>query len=454
MQVGRVLVVDDDEDLLALLEVGLTAHDFEVEGCPSAEAALARIDAGWDAILTDLSMPGMDGLAFCRRVLDDHPEQPVLVMTAYGKLETAVEALRAGAWDYILKPLDVNALAHRLVRVVEGRKLRAEVERLNAAVEASRSFSAMIGASAPMKQIYDLLERVGASEAFVLVTGESGTGKELVARALHESSRRCEGPFVTVNCAAVPHALMESELFGHAKGAFTDARSDRQGLFEAASGGTLFLDEIGEMPLSVQPKLLRVLEERAVRPVGSNAEQAIDVRVIVATNRDLETAIEEGKFREDLYFRVNVVHVELPPLRARGNDVLLLANHFLTRFSAAARREITGLSSAAAERLMGYNWPGNVRELRNCLERAVALARYSEITVDDLPPRVRDFNRSHVLVAAQDPTELLPMEEVECRYIERVMEAVGGNKTMAARVLGFDRKTLYRKLARMENNSS
>ncbi len=251
-----------------------------------------------------------------------------------------------------------------------------------------------------------------------------------------------------MNCAAIPQSLIESELFGHVRGAFTDARNARTGLFVRASGGTLFLDEIGEMPLELQPKLLRALQERTVSPLGADAEVAFDVRLISATNRDLELAIEERRFREDLFFRVNVVHVELPPLRARGSDVLLLAQRFIERCAARGQKEVRGLSAAAAEMLLAYAWPGNVRELQNCMERAVALTRAEEIGIGDLPEKIRAYRASHVLVAGDDPSELVPMEEVERRYVLRVMEAVGGSKTLAARVLGFDRRTLYRKLER------
>jgi two-component system, NtrC family, response regulator AtoC len=253
---------------------------------------------------------------------------------------------------------------------------------------------------------------------------------------------------VAINCAAVPETLLESELFGHARGAFTDAKTARAGLFVQARGGTLFLDEIGDLPLGLQPKLLRALQERRVRPLGGEGEVAIDVRIIAATNRDLETAVAERSFREDLYYRINVIHVELPPLRARGNDVLLLAQHFLERCAAAAGKRIPGLSPSAADRLVSYSWPGNVRELQNCVERAVALAQYDTIVVEDLPEKVRSYHHSHVVVAGQDPSELVSMEELERRYIHRVLEAVGGNKTLAARILGFDRTTLYRKLER------
>ena len=299
-----------------------------------------------------------------------------------------------------------------------------------------------------MKAVYELLERVAESDASVLITGESGTGKEMVARALHRRGRRNAGPFVAVNCAAMPEALLESELFGHVKGAFTDARTARTGLFVKASGGTLFLDEIGELPLPLQPKLLRALQERAVRPVGSDDEVPFQVRLVAATNRDLETAVEERRFREDLFFRINVIHVEMPPLRARGSDVLLLAQHFLVKDAALAGKPVTGISAAAAEKLLAYSWPGNVRELQNCIERAIALTQFHEIAVDDLPERVRAYRGSQIVISADDLGELVPMEEVERRYVLRVLEAVGGSRTRAAKVLGFDRKTLYRKLER------
>jgi two-component system response regulator HydG len=300
-----------------------------------------------------------------------------------------------------------------------------------------------------MRAVYDLIERVADSETTVLVTGESGTGKELVAAALHSLSRRRELPFVAINCAAMPEGVLESELFGHTRGAFTDAKNDRPGLFLQAEGGTLFLDEIGDLPLTLQPKLLRVLQDRTVRPVGGRSWVPINVRLIVATNRDLESAIEEGRFREDLYYRINVVHIDLPPLRSRAGDVLPLAQHFLRQFAERAGKNVIGIAPAAANKLVAYTWPGNVRELQNCVERSVALARYDQIGVDDLPEKVRSYRSSHVIVPGDDPSEFVPMEEVERRYIARVMEAVGGNKTAAARILGLDRKRLYRMLDRL-----
>jgi DNA-binding NtrC family response regulator len=280
----------------------------------------------------------------------------------------------------------------------------------------------------------------------VLVTGESGTGKEVVARALHDLGPHARGPFVAVNCSAVPEALLESELFGHARGAFTDARAPRTGLFLQAHGGTLLLDEIGDMPMSLQPKLLRALQERTVRPVGGDSEQPFDARIVATTNRDLRALVDESRFREDLYFRINVINVVLPPLRARGGDVLVLAQHFVDMHAARSSKSVTGIAPAAAERLLAYPWPGNVRELQNCVERAIALTRRSEIQVEDLPETVRHFKRSHVLIAASDPSELVPLDEVERRYVLRVVEAAGGNKSLAAQILGITRKTLYRKL--------
>jgi DNA-binding NtrC family response regulator len=281
----------------------------------------------------------------------------------------------------------------------------------------------------------------------VLITGESGTGKELVARALHQRGTRSRAPFVAINCAAVPEALLESELFGHAKGAFTDARSDRIGLFAQAEGGTLFLDEIGELPLGLQPKLLRALQERTVRPLGGNSEVAFDARIVAATNRDLETEVAEGRFREDLFYRIHVLEIATPPLRICGNDVLTLAHRFMEQFALAQGKPITGLMPATAEKLLAYPWPGNVRELQNTIERAVTLCRHSHLMVDDLPAKVRDHEQSR-LVLTMDPSDMVPMEEIERRYVTHVYEVCNGNKSLAAKVLGWSRKTLYRKLRR------
>ncbi|MFT3766154.1 MAG: sigma-54 dependent transcriptional regulator [Minicystis sp.] len=446
----HVLIVDDDQAMCDLLEADLRDRRFTTAartGAPEALALLAERD--FDVVLTDLNMRGMSGIELCRRVAESRPDVPVVVITAFGSIETAVQAIRAGAYDYITKPIDVEALTLALDRAIEHHALRQEVRRLRRAVDEGSRFGDLVGRSDAMRGVYDLLARVADSDASVLITGESGTGKEIVAKALHARGRRKSGPFVAVNCAAVPETLLESELFGHVKGAFTDARTARTGLFVQASGGTIFLDEIGELPMGMQPKLLRALQERAVRPVGGSAEVPFDARIVAATNRDLETAIEERRFREDLYYRVNVIHVPLPPLRARGGDVLLLAQRFLEAASSRAGKNVTGISPPAAEKLLAYAWPGNVRELMNAVERAVALTRYEQITVDDLPEKIRDHRpSSHVLVTADSPAELVPLEEVERRYALRVLEAAGGNKTLAAKILGLDRKTLHRKLER------
>ncbi len=443
----NVLVVDDDLASRELLRKGLSPAGFDVSSAPSADEAL-RVLNGSDVgvVLTDVNMPGSSGIELCRRVAELHPDVPTIVVTGFGSLQTAVEAMRAGAYDFITKPFDLDAVGLAIERALRHRELRDEVRRLRLEVSHARPATDLLGSSAPMLEVQRLISRVADTDMTVLVTGESGTGKELVARALHEASRRSAGPFVALNCAALPEQLLESELFGHARGAFTDARSSRAGLFAEANGGVLFLDEIGEMPLGLQPKLLRALEQRAVRPVGASGEVAFDVRVVAATNRDIETAVAEGRFREDLFYRVNTITIELPPLRSRGADVLMLAQHFLERATARLGKPVVGLSAPAAEKLAAYAWPGNVRELRNCVDRAVALTAFDQIGVADLPAKVRDFKTNHVLVVSDDPAELVPLEEVERRYILRVLDTVGGNKSMAARVLGLNRKTLYRKL--------
>jgi two-component system, NtrC family, response regulator AtoC len=446
---GRVLLIDDDRDMCEMLSDGLKRRGFEVTWRTVPDEGLRLVgEQDFDVMITDLNMQGMSGVDLCQQVATVREDLPVVVVTAFGSLEAAVAAIRAGAYDFVTKPFAIEALTLTLERAVRHRQLREEVKRLRIAVKGPEGIEEMIGTSAPMQKVYDLIDRVAQTDTTCLITGESGTGKELVARALHKHSDRKEGPFVAVNTAAMPESLLESELFGHVKGAFTDARNSRPGLFNKAHGGTLFLDEIGEMPPGMQAKLLRALQERTVRPVGGDAEIPFDARIIAATNRDLETEVESHRFREDLYYRINVVRIHIPPLRSRGSDVLMLAQHFIERFAMRNKTAVVGLSSAAAEKLLSYPWPGNVRELQNCIERAVALARFDKLAVDDLPEKIRDFQSSKIIVETQDPAELLPMDEVERRYILRVLEAVGGNKTLAAQVLGFDRRTLYRKLER------
>jgi two-component system response regulator HydG len=445
---ARVLIVDDDPAMCAMLRAHLVKRRYEVATSEVAADAFDTLRGGdFDVVVTDLQMRGMNGLELCERIAANRPDIPVIVITAFGSLERAIAAIRVGAYDFVPKPFDIEHLCIALERAIQHRSLRAEVVRLRQVASRPRRGD-LLGESAAMRHVLELVERVGDSESSVLITGESGTGKELVARALHETGARRDGPFVAINCAAVPETLLESELFGHARGAFTDARSARAGLFVQAGGGTLFLDEIGELPVGLQPKLLRALQERRVRPLGGDGEITVDARIIAATNRDLESAVAERAFREDLYYRINVIHIELPSLRARGGDILLLAQSFLERCASAAGKRIRGISPAAADRLVSYSWPGNVRELQNCVERAVALAQFDDILVEDLPEKIRTYHHSHVVVAGEDPSELVSMEELERRYIHRVLEAAGGNKTLAARILGFDRTTLYRKLER------
>jgi len=444
---GRVLVVDDDRSMCEMLEDVLEQHGFTVRWTTDAGEIPALLDAGDpDVVLTDLNMRGVTGLDVCERVAASRPDVPVIVITAFGSMETAIAAIRAGAYDFVTKPPDIDVLVVALARAIQHRTLSAEVKRLRSIVEKSERFGQVLGDSPAMRRVYDVLDRIADSTASVLITGETGTGKEVVARALHERGPRRKGPFIAINCSAMPETLLESELFGHVRGAFTDARAPRTGLCVQASGGTLLLDEIGDMPLALQPKLLRVLQERHVRPVGGDEEVPIDVRVVATTNRDLQALIAANRFREDLYFRINVIHVELPPLHARGNDVLLLAQHFLELCAARTGKRIIGIAPEAAERLLEYAWPGNVRELQNCIERAVALARYDQVTVGDLPEALRTQRRPAPTAAGDEPAELVALAELERRHILRVVEASGGNKTLAADTLGITRKTLYRKL--------
>jgi DNA-binding NtrC family response regulator len=447
----RVLIIDDDPSMLEMLRSELERRSYDVITQPSPEAALRDLaDQDFGVILSDLTMRGMSGVDLCREVVLLREDTPVIVMTAFASIESAIASIRAGAYDFVIKPLDPDDLVMTIERALRHRELREEVTRLRRAVSELQPFDEMIGESAAMKKMCQVIARVAQSEATVLVTGESGTGKELVARALHARSPRASGPFVAINCAAMPESLLESELFGHVKGAFTDARVARSGLFVRASGGTLFLDEIAEIPMAMQAKLLRALQERTVRPVGGDAELPFDARIVAATNRDLEGEVEEKRFREDLFYRINVVHIEVPPLRMRENDALLLAQSFLQRAQPSGQMRVVGIKSAAAERLAAYPWPGNVRELQNCVERAVALAQFDHLGVDDLPERVGQYKPSRIALALDgaDPSTFLPMDEVERRYIAQVLDALGGNKASTARVLGMDRRTLYRKLER------
>jgi two-component system response regulator HydG len=443
----RILVVDDDVPFCEYLATALRHEGFDVSTTAEPDQVARLVDAlDPDVVVADLNLPRSSGLALCTAIAERRPDVPVIVITAFGTLETAIGAIRAGAYDFITKPVEVDALVMTLERALERRALGREVAHLRRTVDDAQGFGELLGTSPVMRDLYELLDRAAVSNASVLVTGESGTGKELVARALHRRSRRSGGPFVAVNCAAIAETLVESELFGHVRGAFTDARGARPGLFLEASGGTILLDEVGELPLTLQPKLLRALQEHVVRPVGSDVEIACDVRVVASTNCDLEALVRGGRFREDLFFRLAVITVAVPPLRARGNDLLVLARHFLRRAAAELDGAERELGHDAVERLLGHDWPGNVRELQNAMQHAAALARGGVVTGADLPARLLRPPEAGDGVPEASPSRLAPLHEVERSHVLRVLEAMQGNKTAAAQVLEVDRKTLLRKL--------
>ena len=445
---GRILIIDDDQSMADALVSALTRRGFVCEGRADPRAAVEEANrADFDAVVSDLNMPGISGADVCRQVKAAKPDLPVVLITAFGSLDTAVQAIRAGAYDFVTKPLEPEHLALALDRAVTLHRLRSELSTLRERASAAQP-GALLGESQAMASLRQAVAHLAPTGATALILGETGSGKEVVAREMHRLGGRTNGPWVAINCAALPDTLLESELFGHAKGAFTDARSARRGLFAQASGGTLFLDEIGDMPIPLQSKVLRALETRTVRPVGGDAEIEFDSRILAATHQDLALAVAEGRFREDLLYRLDVVRIDVPPLRARGNDVLLLGQRFLQEAAERMKRGVSGISGPAASLLLGYSWPGNVRELRNCIERAVATTRYEQIAPGDLPEKVRHPAGPATLPSPRTEDILLPLDEVERQHIYRVLAAVGGNRSAAAEVLCIDRKTLARKLDR------
>lgn len=433
------MLVEDDRELRDLLSETLEEAGYRVVSHPTADRALPEIhrDDDIDLVVTDLLLPGTRGQELLREVRAVRPELHVIAITAFGAIDSAIELVKAGAYDYLPKPFGADEFLLAVERALEESRPRREAAR---AMRGTPSAPAgFIGASRALKELFAVIQRAGESKVPALITGESGTGKELVARALHRASGR--GAFVAVNCAALPEQLLESELFGHERGAFSGAARDNPGLFQAAHGGTLFLDEIGELPLPLQPKLLRGIEDGEIRPVGSTRPRKVDVRVVAATNRDLEREAEEGRFRSDLFWRLNVLHLHLPALRERPADIPLLAEHF------AGERRITPSAMAV---LTAYPWPGNVRELRNALERAAALALRGELGVEDLPPRVRAAAGDVISIVSESASRELTLREVEKAYILEILSRAGGNKSRAAEILGMDRKTLYRKLDEIE----
>jgi two-component system, NtrC family, response regulator AtoC len=438
-----ILIVDDDFDTREVLGSVLQESGYATECCASAEEAIRALEArDFDLILSDVMMPRVGGTEFCAHVVRNHPDVPVVMITAFGSTDVAVDAIRAGAHDFLTKPFDLNELGKTVTRALSARGER-QVRRLDAPSREADVFPEIVGASPSICDVIEQLSRMAASDATVLITGESGTGKELVARAIHDRSRRRNGPFVAVNCAAVPAEILESELFGRVRGAFTGATMPYTGLFRDADGGTLLLDEVGAMPSSLQPKLLRALQERTVRPVGGDVEYGFDARIVAATNCDLEQAVRAGAFRDDLRYRLGVLCLSLPPLRERGEDVIQIARHLIAKYGAAEEYELTPETQRA---LLRYPWPGNVRELENCVQAALTFAVAQRIDFEDLPTAVR--SQSGASEARDRGGEPESLEQVEIEHILRVLAAVGGNKAAAARVLKIDRTTLYRKLER------
>jgi DNA-binding NtrC family response regulator len=444
METARVLVVDDEPGLLEVLREALTLWEYDVVCASTPGEALEAIRTTlFDAALTDIRMPEMSGIDLLREIKKQDEAIPVVVMTGYPTIASAVEALKEGAYDYLSKPLILDELKHLMQRLMERRFLRGEVTSLRARLGEELTANELVGASAAMQKVKDTIEKVALTDSPVLIEGESGTGKELVAAAIHRLSARARKPFIPVNCSAIPEDLLESEFFGHVRGAFTGAVNDAVGLFRSAHEGTIFLDEIAELPVALQVKLLRVLQEMLVRPVGGAKSFPVDVRVIAATNRNVEQAMNEGSFRQDLFYRLNVIRVSLPPLRERRDDVPVLVTHFLRRFNRRFRRGVRGITAEALGALAGYDFPGNVRELENLIERAYAVGAHEEITLADLPSLTA---RAPVIPTTVSPRGIPTLAEVEKDLILKALATFEGDKEEAARVLGISRRTIYRRL--------
>ena len=444
-----VLVVDDDDAHRGMLRMMLKSWGYTVEEAADGDEAVEKVHAkAFDAVLTDVRMGKVNGIEAMKQILSYNPSLPVILMTAYSSVETAVDALRIGAYDYLIKPLDFDALKETLNKAIEHSRLGVENRELRRQFSEENASTEILGRSPAITSMLSMIRTVAPTEATVLITGESGTGKELVARALHAQSLRKNEPLVTVNCAALAETLLESELFGHEKGAFTGADKRREGRFKQADRGTLFLDEIGEMPIGVQAKLLRALQQGEIQRVGSDKSEHVDVRVIAATNRDLRKEVEERRFREDLYFRLNVISLEVPPLRLRKEDIPLLAAHFLSHYAERNHKNVKGFSAQCMDMLLHYDWPGNVRELQNAVERAVILCTGEYVTGPELPVNIAKLAAEAMPKSTEVSSSLagLPLEEVERRAIEETLRETGDNKSAAARKLGITRATLHKKL--------
>ncbi|HLF82877.1 MAG TPA: sigma-54 dependent transcriptional regulator [Blastocatellia bacterium] len=435
----RILIVDDETIVRESLGSWFREEGYSVDVAASAREALEKLTIkGWDIFLLDIRMPGMDGLELQRKIKESHPDSTIIIMTAYASVETAVEAMKQGAYDYIVKPFDPDDLEHLVRNAIERKHLVSENIQLRSKIDEINLFHEVVGKSSAMHRVLEQVAMVSASDTTALIRGESGTGKELIARAIHANSPRRYLPIVVVNCGALSEGVLESELFGHEKGAFTGAHYRRKGKFEMADGGTLFLDEIGDINLKTQVDLLRVLEEKKITRVGGNAEIPVDFRLIAATNKNLEAMSAEGKFREDLYYRVNVFSIAIPPLRERREDIPPLAEHFLKRFAQSMNKSITGIAVETMELMRGFDWPGNVRELQNAIERAVLVCKTKEIQPGDLPLQVNDSRG----VATNGKS----LSDVERQHVKNVLEETGWNVYQAARLLEIDRVTLYNKI--------
>jgi two-component system response regulator AtoC len=444
---ARILLVEDEPHLRLAIEMLLRAHHHDVVGVASGEEAVAATCQP-DVAVLDLMLPGMDGIEVMARLHERDPTLPSVVITAHGSIPSAVKAIRHGAFDYLTKPFDNDDLLATLDRAVEHRHLTIRVAELEEDLDARTQFSGIVGRSRLVQDVLRKLARVAATDTTVLVTGETGTGKELIARSLHRGSGRRTGPFVAINCAAIPPALAESELFGHMRGAFTDAKQDRPGRFEEADGGTLFLDEVGDVPLELQAKLLRVLQDQQVSRLGANKRVQVNVRLVAATHRDLQKEAERGRFRDDLYWRLNVVHLHMPALRDRPEDIPLLITHLLDTINAECRTDIVGLSPAVAAKLAAYRWPGNVRQLANALRHAVVMATGRLIQLDDLPEYLLGTSADALNSARDEVTLAEALAQTERQLLAATLERFKGNHTAAARALGIARRTLYSMLKR------
>jgi two-component system response regulator HydG len=448
---ATIIVVDDDPEMANVLRDVLAEAGYRALSAGSGAGALMLVkEQDPDLLITDLRMSGMSGHQLQLELKRVAPNLPVIIITAFGSIPTAIESMKLGAFDYLTKPFGNDELLLIVSRALDDFQLRQEVRRLRGELARSYGLPNIIAADPKMIAVLDLIEQIADSPASVLITGESGTGKDLIARALHFSSSRRNGPFIPINCAAIPENLIESELFGYIKGAFTDARQGKTGLFAAAQGGTLFLDEIGEMPPLLQPKLLRAIEDKRIRPLGAIEETSIDVRIVAASNSDLDKAINEGKFRSDLYYRLATVTLAVPPLRERQQDVALLARHFLVRACAEAAKAVPDLDPDAMACLIRYRWPGNVRELQSAIQTGVILCRDSKLGVKDLPPKITGSGLPFAKILEDVVQRRLSLDQLEREYVGAVLESVNGNKTEASLILQIDRKTLYRKLEEPE----